>query len=279
MFQQIKANQKRFFMSLKHYLQTHYAHPLVGQLDLDSREAVGIHRRIIEGNPLLKKHYLFIYSSFKKAEEGLKGLRQSSLEIGSGGGFLKEIIPSVITSDVVGGEGIDRVEDASKLSFGDASLKAVYANAVLHHIPEPERCLAEIDRVLVPGGVFVCNEPSSTPFGYFMNRHFHHEHTDRTVQEWRLTGEDGTGRLKGANMAIPAVIFKRDRRIFEKKFPRLKIRSIVYHDFLRYTLSGGLSFRPFVPQVLFGAVNALEVLARPFLFLLGHAMIVTIEKT
>jgi len=266
-------------ISLKHYLQTHYAHPLVGQLDLDSREAVGIHRRIIEGNPLLKRHYLFIYGSFKKVEEGLRGLCQPSLEIGSGGGFLKEIIPTVITSDVVAGEGIDRVEDASKLSFADASLKAVYANAVLHHIPEPERCFAEIDRVLVPGGMFVCNEPSSTPFGYFMNRHFHHEHTDKTVKAWRLTEEDGTGRLKGANMAMPAIIFKRDRRIFERKFPRLKIKSIVYHDFLRYTLSGGLSFRPFVPQVLFGAVDALEVLARPLLFLLGHAMIVTIEKT
>jgi SAM-dependent methyltransferase len=263
----------------KRYLQKRYAHPLVGQLDLDARETVAIHRRIIEDNPLLKKHYFFIYDFFKRAEEELAGFSQPSLEIGSGGGFLKEIIPSVITSDLVPGAGIDRIEDASRLSFPEGSLKAVYANGVLHHIPDPEKCLAQIDRVLVAGGVFVCNEPSSTPFGYFMNRHFHHEPADKTVRDWGWAKTADAGRLTGANMAMPYIIFKRDRRIFEEKFPRLRIRSIIYHDFMRYTLSGGLSFRPFVPNILYGAVNVMEGMVKPLQFILGHAMIVTIQKT
>lgn len=172
-------------------------------------------------------------------------------------------------------KGIDRVEDACALSFADASLRAVYALGVLHHIPEPVRFFGEVDRVLAPGGRCVLDEPSSTAFGYFMNRHFNHEHTDKHAREWGIAGD---GRLTGANMALPYIIFRRDRGRFEELFPRLKIRRFVYHDFLRYALSGGLSFRPFVPYWCFGAVNGLEKVARPLMRWVGHEMIVVLEK-
>jgi len=254
-------------------------HPLADRLDIDSQEAVSVHRRIIRENPLLMSHYAFIYGCFKAAEESLSGLQLASLEIGSGGGFLKEFLPSVITSDVVLSEGIDRVEDATALSFADGSLKAVYANGVLHHIKEPARCLAEIERVLAPGGLFVCSEPSSTLFGYFMNKNFHKEATDKNAKDWSIEERACGGRLTEANMALPYIIFKRDAALFSRRFERLKIRSVVYYDFLRYTLSGGLSYRPFVPKSLFGLVNALEAASRPLMSILGNSMLVTVQKT
>jgi SAM-dependent methyltransferase len=47
------------------------------------------------------------------------------------------------------------VADAESLPFGNCEFGAVVANWVLHHVPELERGLAEVDRVLMDGGRFV----------------------------------------------------------------------------------------------------------------------------
>lgn len=247
-------------------------------IDINSKEAIVIHKRIIKGNLLLTRHYEFIYKYFREIENCLAGSTLPSLEIGSGGGFLKEFIPGVVTSDVVAGEGIDRVESATALSFSDNALKAVYANGVLHHINDVEACLKQIQRVLMPGGMFVCNEPSTNFFGYFMNKYFHNEPTDKFRRGWKLAAGDESKRLSDANMAMPYIIFKRDRLLFQRKFVNLKIRSVVYHDFLRYAFSGGLSYQPFVPRILYGLVNFIEFMVKPLMPVLGSNMIVVIEK-
>ncbi len=48
-----------------------------------------------------------------------------------------------------------RRADAVALPFADASFDCVYSFGVLHHIPEIERVLAEIRRVLKPGRLFM----------------------------------------------------------------------------------------------------------------------------
>lgn len=46
-----------------------------------------------------------------------------------------------------------RKVDAKRLPFADASMSAIVSNSIVHHIPEPATCLAELVRVLAPGGV------------------------------------------------------------------------------------------------------------------------------
>lgn len=256
-----------------------WAYSLARNIDIDSKEAVAIHKCIIKRKPLLTKHYAVIYQYFKKIEDSLSHLDFPSLEIGSGGGFLKEFLPAVITSDVIEAEGIDRIENAVSFSFPDNSLKAVYCNGVLHHIENPGKCIEEIQRILVPNGVFVCCEPSSALFGYFMNKYFHDEYTNKYVKEWEIKKTDNRRRLSEANMALPYIMFKRDINLFRKEFPYLKIRSIAYCDFLRSTLSGGLSYRPFIPRILYKAVDFIEMISKPLMPVLGMDMIVVIQKT
>ena len=47
------------------------------------------------------------------------------------------------------------VEDATALSFKDASFNAAIISNALHVMPDPDKALAEISRVLVPGGLLI----------------------------------------------------------------------------------------------------------------------------
>jgi len=260
---------------IKHFC----CHPLFTNGDIDSNKTALSHRSIINENSLLRKHYIYIYQHFRAIEDSLGNMPFPSLEIGSGVGFLKEFIPTVVTSDVVAIEGIDRTEDATHLTFPNNSLKAIYAKQVLHHIYDPQKCLEEVQRVLVPGGMFVCDEPSTTLFGYFINRYFHHEYANKRVIEWKAPTIDTHGWLRYANTALPYIIFKRDVDLFRKRLTQLQIISIHYHDFLRYAFSGGLTYRPLIPKLLYDMVDIIEAAFTPYMSILGTCMIVTIRKT
>ncbi len=51
--------------------------------------------------------------------------------------------------------------DAARLPFGDASFDVVTGHSFLYLVPEPERVLAEVRRVLRPGGRCVFLEPNA----------------------------------------------------------------------------------------------------------------------
>src|SRR5690349_1641986 len=78
-------------------------------IDLDSAEALNVHRRIIQNKAFLKRVYLDHYDVFRETARDLKGRPGKLVELGSGGGFLKDVLPDVVTSEVCAGEGIDCV--------------------------------------------------------------------------------------------------------------------------------------------------------------------------
>ena len=48
--------------------------------------------------------------------------------------------------------------DAKRLPFADGSVDAVLSNSIVHHIPDPVPCFAEIARVLAPGGALMIRD-------------------------------------------------------------------------------------------------------------------------
>jgi ubiquinone/menaquinone biosynthesis C-methylase UbiE len=57
--------------------------------------------------------------------------------------------------------------DAEHLPFSSSSLDGVLLSGLVHHIPDPSRCAAEVFRVLKPGGAFVAFDPNRmNPFMY-----------------------------------------------------------------------------------------------------------------
>ena len=57
--------------------------------------------------------------------------------------------------------------DVERLSFADKSFDGVLLSGLVHHLPDPSRCAAEVFRILRPGGKFVAFDPNRmNPFMY-----------------------------------------------------------------------------------------------------------------
>jgi ubiquinone/menaquinone biosynthesis C-methylase UbiE len=57
--------------------------------------------------------------------------------------------------------GIEFLEgDVERLPFAAESLDGVLLSGIVHHLPDPSRCAAEVFRVLRPGGSFVAFDPN-----------------------------------------------------------------------------------------------------------------------
>ena len=61
-------------------------------------------------------------------------------------------VPGYVNLDLFPMSGVDVAADAEQLPFANAVFTRVECDAVLEHVRHPERVMAEIHRVLVPGG-------------------------------------------------------------------------------------------------------------------------------
>lgn len=94
-----------------------------------------------------------------------------TLDLGCGIGHSYELLAPRETVGVdidpdalAGQERETRVADMRALPFGDASFASVLAVQSIEHVPDPERVLAEVSRVLEPAGVAVLVTPNRLTF-------------------------------------------------------------------------------------------------------------------
>jgi SAM-dependent methyltransferase len=228
--------------------------------DLDAPETTLRHAEIIVRKPFLRALYREWYSTFVAVSRELPP--GELIELGSGGGFFRDLLPAVTTSDVLPLPNCDLVFSAEQMPFADASVAGLFMVDVLHHIPDCERFFSEVQRVLVPGGRLCMTEPANTLFSRLIYQNFHHEPFRPDADTWTFPS---SGPLSGANGALPWIIFERDAVRFGELFAGLQIRDIRPHTPLRYLLSGGLSFRTPFPGWSFDWVSRLERAFDPLL--------------
>ena len=240
--------------------------------DLDDPATTLLHAEIVQKKAFLKKLYVDFYTQFKNLipEPETRAL----VELGSGGGFIKEVIGNVITSDILELPNVDKVFSALDMPFEDTSVDAFFMFDVLHHITDPGAFFKEAIRCLKPSGKIVMIEPANTLWARFIYKNFHHELFDPEAQ-WRLKEQ---GPVSHGNGAIPWIIFSRDRQIFEEEFPQLRIVSMRNHTPLRYLLSGGLTLRQLVPSFAYPVIKAIEYILSPAKNLLGMFQTIELEK-
>lgn len=240
--------------------------------DLDAPETTLQHREIILRKPFLKQLYIEWYKGFLRLTPSLP--TGKILEIGSGGGFLKDLDPDVITSDIMPLPNCDMTFPAENMPFEDNELSAIFMIDVLHHIPDTPAFFAEAQRVLQPGGLLYMIEPANTATSQFIYKNLHHEPFEPDAKNWQFPT---SGPLSSANGALPWIVFCRDSERFEQEYPLLQLKSLRLHTPFRYLITGGLSYKSIVPGWSFEVVSFLEKLLTPLFPL--TAMFQTIQLT
>ena len=248
--------------------------------DLDDPATTLLHAEIIQKKPFLRKLYVDFYKQLEKVVSNPQ--EKVLVELGSGAGFIKEVISNAITSDILELPNVDKVFSALEMPFEKASVDAFFMFDVLHHITDPRAFFREALRCLKIGGRIVMIEPANTLWSRLIYKNFHHEHFD-TQAKWKLDSRKAgslqeAGPLSDGNGALPWIIFSRDRRIFENEFPSLRIVRMRNHTPLRYLLSGGLTLRQLVPSFTYPAVKAIEYALSPVNNLLGMFQTIELEK-
>ena len=228
----------------------------IDKYDLDDPRRTVHHREIIRSKKFLHRLYVEWYevirSHCKDVPDG------SIIELGSGGGFLKEVFPQVQTSDILELAENDLTFNALDMPFEDNSVSAFVMVDVFHHIPDSAQFLKEVQRCLKPGGRMVMSEPCTSRYSTFVFKRFHHE-PFRPDGDWTIPG---SGPMSDANGALPYIVFERDHERFKSDYPQLQVLSIQKHTALRYLLSGGVSMKQLVPNWSFGLLKGLERFVR-----------------
>lgn len=252
-------------------LQRLWGHPLAKDLDMDSPEAAVARRKIVKSKPFLKAIYSEWYDLIAERVPPGPG---AVLELGSLGGFMDEVIPDLVTSDIVWAPGVDIAADGRCLPFKDSALRAIVMTNVFHHIPDVASFLDEAQRCLRGGGRIVMIEPWNTPMSRFLHRHFHHETLDPDTEQWRFPS---SGPLSDANAALAWIVTQRDRERMRESWPQLEVKETRPFMPFRYALSGGVTFRSFQPGWTFGLWKALEDTGGSLLPRLGLLALVVVE--
>jgi SAM-dependent methyltransferase len=141
---------------------------------------INLHQDLIKRNhnlwnckPILQSAYGDLY---QLAANQLSNLPDSKIvELGSGMGHIREVIPQCVTTELFAFPWIDQIENAYKLSFEDESISDLISTDVFHHLKYPGTALNEFHRALRPGGRVILLEPCMSLLGLLVYGVFHAE--------------------------------------------------------------------------------------------------------
>ncbi|MEO0480735.1 MAG: class I SAM-dependent methyltransferase [Planctomycetota bacterium] len=93
---------------------------------------------------------------------------------------------NVVHLDVFAFPEVDVATDGQVLPFADDTFDAVLSEAVLEHVPDPERYLREVTRVLKPGGLMRLDAPFVFPYHGFPDHYCNFSHSGLRVLSERV---------------------------------------------------------------------------------------------
>ena len=234
-------------------------------------------RKAWERKPALRKIYRGFYDEIAAAlPRDVPGL---TVELGSGMGNIKEVLPDCITTDLFPNPWLDRVENAYALSFASHSVARLILFDVWHHLQYPGAALREFRRVLAPGGAVVLFEPAMGLLGRSIYGMFHHEPLGLGKDiAWEIPKDFDPE--KQVYYAAQGNCWRLARQAFAQPPATLaewELTKVKYFPALSYLMSGGFRGPQLYPDFALPAIQAVERALAPLPALTAARMLVVLR--
>lgn len=213
--------------------------------------------------------YVAVASNTEAAQD------EQIIEIGAAGGITKLIQPTITTLDVRQDLGVDLIISDELLPFENQSITGAIGKDVFHHIPNVEKHLQEMRRVLMSGGKCAYIEPNWNLFSRIFYTLIHPEPWKPKQISWSFTSNNPMF----SNQALPWIVFVRDLEILAQKFPDLSLNiQEVPLVGLSYLISGGLNRRNRISSNMLIKLYKVEQKMPTYLKIFGLSRMVVITK-
>jgi len=230
-----------------------------------------------EKKPILKKIYTEFYNLISAnlidSKDGL------TVELGSGIGNIKSVIPNAICTDMFPNPWIDQVENAYQLSFSDNSVSNIILFDVFHHIEYSGDLFLELQRVLKPNGRCIIFEPAVSLLGCFVYGVFHHEPLSlfSKIKNFRNKNIEISQLPYYSAQGNSSRIFfgKKYKILYEKKFNVIYFKKL---SALTYAASGGYSKKQLYPNNWYPFLKKIEFFTDYFPILFATRNLIVLEK-
>ncbi len=247
-------------------------------------ESIDRHNREIQENlkrwdekELLRSEYRRFYQEISR--EIRPQISGKIVELGSGIGRIREIIPDCILTDLFKNPWIDQQESAYRLSFSDQSVSHLILFDVFHHLQYPGDALEEFHRVLSPGGRLILFEPAAGVLGRIIYGLFHPEPLAlNQMITWKANdskslSESGYYAAQGNAWRI----FRQKEFSNERASLWTDVRVQTWSA-LAYLLCGGFSRPQVIPTDFQSFVHKIEFLLDWIPTLTASRMLIVLEK-
>lgn len=226
--------------------------------------------------PLLRKIYRGFHETIAGfVREDINGL---IVELGSGIGNIRDVIPRCLRTDLFPNPWIDRVENAYALTFDDCSVAALILFDVFHHLQYPGTAFKEFLRVLVPGGRVIIFDPCMSVAGMLVYGLLHHEPVLATKSiEWLAP--------KGwqpQNDVYYAAQGNASRVFFNRRYaPLMRDWNVLYRRTFAafsYIASGGYSRAQLYPDKWYRLMKTVDAMLDKIPALFATRLLVVLER-
>jgi len=226
--------------------------------------------------PALQKIYKHFYSQIRK--EINFNIKGKIVELGSGIGNLKSVVPETICTDLFDNPWLDQKENAYCLTFPDESVSNFILFDVFHHLEYPGTALDEFCRVLKNRGRVIIFEPTVSILGLVVYGLFHHEPLGLFKEiDWYTPEDFNPNKVSYyAAQSNAWKIFKQEK--YQIKLSHWKIIKKKTYSSLAYILSGGYSKPQMFPDALLPFISMTDEFLSKFKLIFGTRLLLVLEK-